>query len=516
MPTFSIPQTDKTVLQHQVEIRPKATAEWLARLPFANAIDTAQKLVMALYTLNRMALDEDDRGALLALYRPVIARASSNIETLLSESGIPPHPQQRQAGTLLGELHAEHSIGYKHLLRSLSTRRFGRSQIKHIAEVTAHLLAALRDAQLACYLTYSPVPEGLWREIHELYQLAKTNGMADKALNDAPPADQVYVQALLLALADPPHMNRAELAHIQLYLNAFGKLAVLGAAPANAEQNGFAIETNSDRGPGPQSASPGAGGLWLDIEALCRHLHVTAVRLRTGDTPRRIGLPAGMDSETSLILAKRLLKLWRPGAHRAFKRYPAPGSAMQVVAGVSAIHRLLERMSPTAAPPERDDPSSFAAINASHWTVSNDSAAGLALTGTPDAPLNLKVGDALALWGDGSAVWSLAVIRWIKMLDTRQVELGIERLSPRIQPVWVRPLRGHRKASPEPGLFLPGLPALNRPNRLLLPSHIYQIGLDAEIRQVPEQYTITFGRRTEFTPSFDLIDFTVFTAEPTP
>ena len=341
------------------------------------------------------------------------------------------------------------------------------------------------------------------------------------------PADRVYIQALLLALADPPHMSRAELAHIQLYLDAFGKLAVLGVAPTHANQNGFAIETSSDRGPSPHSASPEAGGLWLDIEALCRHLHETAVRLRTGDTPRRIGLPTGMDSETSQTLAKRLLKLWRPGAHRAFKRYPAPGSAMQVVAGVSAIHRLLERV-PQAAErstpfadtlPERDNLPQFAAptaVNASHWTVSNDSAAGLALTGTPDTPLNLKVGDALALRAEDSAGWSLAVIRWVKMLDARQVELGVERLSPQVQPVWVRPLRGRRKASPEPGLFVPGLPALKQPDRLLLPSHIYQIGMDAEVWHTPKQYTITFGRRAEFTPSFDLIDFTVFTAEPTP
>ena len=527
MLTLNVPQTNNSVLQHQVETRPKVTTEWLARLPFANPIETAQQLVMALYTLNRMPLDEDDRGALLALYRPVVARAASSLETLLSESGVPPHPQQRQAGALLGELHAEHSIGYKHQLRSLTTRRFGRSQIKHIAEVTAHLLAALRDVQLACYLTYSPVPEGLWREMHEIYKLTKTNGMADKLVNDAQPADQVYSQALLLALSDPPHMSRAELTHIQLYLDAFGKLAVLGDAPTSANPHGFVIETSSDRAPGAQSASLEAGDLWLDVEVLCRHLHETAVRLRTGDTPRRIGLPTGMESETSQTLAKRLLKLWRPGAHRAFKRYPAPGSAMQVVAGVSAIHRLLELV-PQAAEfskpfdetlPERDGLPQFAApaaVNASHWTVSNDSAAGLALTGTPDTPLNLKVGDAMALRAEDSAMWSLAVIRWIKMLDARQVELGVERLSPQVQPVWVRPLRGHRKASPEPGLFVPGLPGLRQPDRLLLPSHIYQIGMDAEVWHSPRQYTITFGRRAEFSPSFDLIEFTVFTAEPAP
>ena len=117
---------------------------------------------------------------------------------------------------------------------------------------------------------------------------------------------------------------------------------------------------------------------------------------------------------------------------------------MQVVAGVSAIHRLLELVPQT---PELDmdaetdlpihDVSPLfaapAAVNASHWTISNDSATGLALSGTPDAPLNLKVGDALAMRPDDAASWSLAVIRWIRMRDARRVELGIERLSPRMQ-----------------------------------------------------------------------------------
>ncbi len=525
MLTLSVPTIDDSVQPHKVETRPKATIEWLSRLPFANPVDTAQQLALALYTLNRIPLDEDERGALLALYRPVIARAAASLEVLLSDAGIPPHPQHRQVGALLGELHAEHSIGYKHLLRSLSSRRFGRSQIKHIAEITAHSLAALRDVQLACYLTYSPVPAGVWREMHDLYLLTKSNGMASKAVNDAPPADQIYSQALLLALADPPHMSRAELTHLQLYLHAFGKLVVVADTPPSENLHGFLIETDSDKGPGPQPTGSDGANLWLDTEALCRHLHETAVRLRTGDTPRRIGLPTGMGSETSLTLAKRLLKLWRPGAHRAFKRYPDPGSAIQVVAGVSAIHRLLELV-PQAAQfsttstdtlTGQDGRDSFAApsaVNASHWTVSNDSAAGLALSGTPDTPLNLKVGDALALRAEDSVVWSLAVIRWIKMLDARQVELGVERLSPHIQPVWVRPLRSHRKASPEPGLLIPGVSALKQPDRLLLSSHIYQTGMDAEVWHTPQQYTVKFARRAEFTPSFDLINFTVLTKEP--
>ncbi|MBT9568413.1 MAG: hypothetical protein IV085_08960 [Thiobacillus sp.] len=526
MLTLDVPQTDASLLQHKIETRPKATLEWLARLPFASPIDTAQQLVLALYTLNRVPLDEDARIALMALYRPVVARAAASLEVLLLEAGVPPPPQQRQAGTLLRELQTEYSVGCKHGLRSLSGRRFGRSQIRHIAELTSHLLDALHEIQFCCHLTYSPVPERFWLELHQTYQLAKSNGMSGKSIQDAPPADLVYARALLLELADPPHMSRVELAHLKLYLREFGKLATLGAPPTDAGAHGFPIETHADRGPGAQQAALTEGGLWLDTEAICRHLHEAAIRLRTGDTPRHAGLPAGMRSDISLALSRHLLKLWRPGSQRAFNRYPAPGKGVEVVAGVSAIHRLLELAPQSAelAPATHDahtgtdSPPQLnvrAAVNASHWTLNNDSAAGLALSGTPDIPLNLKVGDALAVRAADSAVWSLGVIRWIKMHDARQVELGVERLSPTMQPVWVKPLKGRRKAGPEPGLFVPGSPALKQPDRLLLSSHVYHKGMQAEVLHASRQYTVTFNRRAELTPSFDLIDFTVSNAAST-
>ncbi len=156
------------------------------------------------------------------------------------------------------------------------------------------------------------------------------------------------------------------------------------------------------------------------------------------------------------------------------------------------------------------EPSLAAAAPAStiEWISYNDSAAGLGLSGTPDAPLNLKVGDPLAVRVDDAAEWSLGVIRWIRMRDARQVEFGVERLAPNVQPAWVRPLRGNK--TPEPALFVPGLTALKQSDRLLLPRHLYQVGMDAELWHTSHLYMLTFGRRFEHTPSFDLIDFTIF------
>jgi len=525
-PTLNVPGTEPA-LQHTVETRPKAVAGWLDRLPFASPVETAEQLVMALHALNRHPLGADEGHALLALYRPVVARAAAGLEALLAESGVPPHAQQLQIGTLLRELQTEHSIGYRQVLQALSTRRFGRASPKRMAEVTARLLAALRDIQTACHLTDAPLPAGLWQEMHQIHAFAQASNLADNAVDDAPPASLAYCQALLIALADPPHMSHAELVHTRLYLDQFAALTVLTTSPVT-KHLGFPIHTEGDAPPNPCATSPTRGGLWLDTDALCRHLHETVLRLRNGEAPGHIGLPSGMESELSQTLCKRLLKLWSPGAQRAFKRYATPGTTVQMVAGVSAIHRLLE-MAPQAAQAEPDEADSLAihgvepifvapaaapvAVDATQWTVSNDSASGLALSGTPDAPLNLKVGDPLALRADETAAWSLGVIRWVRMRDAQQVEVGVERLSPQVQPVWVRPLRGHSKTNPEAALFVPGLAALKQNDRLLLPRHLYQVGMDAEVWHPPHQYSLTFGGLVEQTPSFDLIDFTLFADE---
>lgn len=512
----SDPSSSGAVLQPEVETRPKAVAAWLDRLPFASPADAATQLVTALYGLNRHPLDEDARYALLALYRPALARAAAAIEASLGEGGVPPQPQQRQLGALLRGLHSEHAFAYQQVLDT-NPRRFGRANPKRVAGAVAQRMAALRDLQAACYLTYTSLPPGLWQDLHRLRAFAQASELADIRTDDALPADLSYRQALLLALADPPHMNHGELVQTRVYLEQLAGLAQLGTLPASGGC-GFAIRTDGDAAPSPFAADAGEGALWLDTEALCRTLHETASRLQAGKTPRALGLPAAIDGEASLKLFKRLLKQWSGRAQRTFKRYPASGSDVHLVAGISTIHRLLDGA--TQSPRFDADDGSTAigdvglmaaapiVVNATRWSVINDSAAGLALVGAPNAPLNLKAGDALALRADDASEWSLAVVRWVRMRDSRQIECGVERLAPQMRPLWLRALGG-KPGRPEPALLLPGLSALKQPDRLLLPRRLYQAGMDADVWDEPRRYALTFGRLLEQTPSFDLIDFTL-------
>jgi len=522
MLTLGVPRIDPSI-SRTVDTRPKAVAAWLERLPFASPMESAQQLVTALYALNRSPLDETVRYTLMQLYRPVVVRVCRNLETLLAGFGVPPRTQQRQLGVLLRELQIEHSIGYKHLLLALIQPRSGRVNARLLAEIAAQLMGALRDIQTACQLTRTLTTPGLWQELHALYAYAQTTRLADSATNDTPALSLAYRQAVLMALADPPRMRHAEITFTRHVLDRFAGLAQLCDAPVDRHR-GFAIPTGGDIAPSHYAPDRRSGSVWFDTEALCFQLHETVIELRNGASLRRVGLAPELEAEFSLGTCIRLLKQWSSGAARTYKRYPTPGRTAQTVAGVSAIHRLLENAAQASrpAPLESDahhihiiEPSFAGAAGAStaHWMSNNDSAVGLALNGAPDVPLNLKVGDALAVRVGNAADWSLGVIRWSRMRDAQQVELGVERLAPQVEPAWVRPLRGGKLA--EPALFVPGLAALRQNDRLLLPHHLYQVGMDAEVVHAHHRYMLTFGRRFEHTPSFDLIDFTIFADLPT-
>ena len=121
------------------------------------------------------------------------------------------------------------------------------------------------------------LPDGLWLEMHQVFQLAESTGLADDAIGDLPPASLVYRQALLLALADPPHMSRAEFAYTRMYLDHLGAQARLTPLANPIPETGFVVATDCDSGPGQLSASPKTGYLWLDTDALCRQLHDLAI-----------------------------------------------------------------------------------------------------------------------------------------------------------------------------------------------------------------------------------------------
>ena len=503
-----------------VETRPKWLRAWLERLPFAHPNEAARQLSATLAEMNRSPLNETTRYRCLILMHPVIMRLAAGLKPLLAESGLPPSRNSRQAGELLRELWLELGYGYKRVLLSLIGKRSGLGGGQRFVDVTTRLLLVMRNLQFACYQTYTPPPQGLWREMHHLYLVAHDAGFADKpAAENGVSASLVYRQALLMALADPHRQEPEALLQTRLYLKKHAALAQLTTRHDPCDNRCFLILSDTDHPFGPPQAGTSKRALGLLTSRLCEHLLEAEVRLKTGDTPRMLGLPDGLRGEFGQNLLQRLQKSWSGRLPRAYRRHPAAAASLRLVAGVTAVHRMLVNQ---GTPEETENPGTLTitgvdsvlaaapAPQASTWHLLNDSAGGLALTTRSEAPLNLKIGDPLALQENTPGNWSLGVIRWIRMGDDQQMEMGVERLSPQIEPVWIRPVRKRRLDRAEPALLVHGVPAQKRRDCLLLPRDLYRDSRDAELLHAQQLDCITFGKRVEQSPSYELVEFSRF------
>jgi hypothetical protein len=503
-----------------VETRPKWVRAWLERLPFAHPLEAARQLTATLAAMNRTPLNEAARYRCLILMHPVIMRLAAGLEPLLAESGLPPSRNSRQAGELLRELWLELGYGYKRVLLSLIGKRSGLGGGQRFVDVTTRLLLVMRNLQFACYQTYTPPPRGLWREMHHLHLFAHDAGFADKpAAENGVSASLIYRQALLMALADPHRLEPEALRQTRLYLKKHAALAQLTTRHDPCDNRCFLILSDADHPSGPPQAGTSKRALGLRTDRLCQHLLEAEVRLKTGDTPRMLGLPDGLRGEFGQSLLQRLQRNWNGRLPRAYRRHPPAVSSLRLVAGVTAVHRMLVNQ---GAPVAMEKPGTLAVGNfdsgpavaplpqASTWRLLNDSAGGLALASSSTMPLNLRIGDPLALQENTPGNWSLGVIRWIRMGDDQQMEMGVERLSPQIEPVWIRPVRKRRLDRAEPALLVHGVPAQKRRDCLLLPRDLYRDSRDAELLHAQQLDCITFGQRVEQSPSYELVEFSRF------
>jgi hypothetical protein len=93
---------------------------WLAALPLADSVQSAQQIYQALFTLNRMPLEADDRLVLMELYRKPVAAVASGLQSHFARLSLPLKPRLKQLADFLCQLHMEMAHGYKHVLKGRS------------------------------------------------------------------------------------------------------------------------------------------------------------------------------------------------------------------------------------------------------------------------------------------------------------------------------------------------------------------------------------------------------------
>ena len=167
LPALSIP-TERAAPPRDLEIRPKQVKAWIESLPLGQSLDAGKKLAAHLAALNRSRIDLDDRLQLLEIYRPVAATMLDDLDAIYSKSVLPLSPRAREALTLARSLASELAAGYKIAIFEKTGKliAFGAKKLLPLLLLRAieYLAAVLR----ASYKSYSPVPPGMWSELHHL------------------------------------------------------------------------------------------------------------------------------------------------------------------------------------------------------------------------------------------------------------------------------------------------------------------------------------------------------------
>lgn len=334
-----------------------------------------------------------------------------------------------------------------HLARANIPRSRPRADMLEAAVVGG--LQCGKNALLISQLIYSPAPPGLWQTMHRLYALTSEVAPA-RRMNVSQDATRqtVYLHALLLGVASPETLSRAQLLALDRLLISWTHLAQLHTPGPPPAAGWYAITAQTDSAPTRVrygAHDPDQVWLYLDVSRLAHHLKL--LDAATGE--------ANYDESR---LCVHLASLWTAGRDRRFsRRYQAVRMSASV--GLIAIQTRLRRR-PVDLPAATKAAS---ALSSHPVTVVDDSPEGACLLWRPEKSLQpfLRVGSVVGIFTlhvNEPSLHALGQIRWIKCSGDGALMTGIEWLSAEAVPVGIeRENAGASEGeSKHPGLLLTG------------------------------------------------------------
>ena len=203
------------------ETRPARVQPWLEETLKRDPVEAAGVIGDALAATNRVALSESRRLELAERYYGTALTLWPNLERYFA------HAQHPLAGDALGAAKAalilatELATAYKHLLAHEAEKRILLSGNRLLVALIHRCLQCTARILINSYQSYAPVPPRTWHDAHAIYLFAhQRNLQMTPIASDTAEAtpERHYVQALLLALANPYGFMPGQLGQVVQYL----------------------------------------------------------------------------------------------------------------------------------------------------------------------------------------------------------------------------------------------------------------------------------------------------------
>ena len=540
---------------------PRDLKRWIANLPKANIGETARQLYQALIELNQLRTASDNRLQLLELLRPEVYFVCKHLERHFLNQAIVLDERPRKVANLCQALQNHLAVGYKLIIASLAAQNNSeRNPLLSVAlQRATHSLCGplIRASQLYC-----PVPEGLWLELHQIYQIARERRLHKLAIRDplarhtkAMSTEQSYVVALLLGCARCNQMRQNGIARLAEVLEPWSALVSLQAGDAPSSL--FALAPQVDGPPRYTSLFQDkelANALGIDphplVDAIQEYLSLPA----EGAGQSRLLVPEGFSTD----MLQHLSAAWGDVSERTFNRTHGQGT-LTLCIGMSALHFFLANKRPfneilqqpsdskTAvfdpdasvedvwskafdtqknsnwdsklpfeeiqySKPANQDLQTESGDAESHPTfalpIVNHSPGGYCLSWPKEVPSQLQAGELLGVQDSPEQGWSVAVVRWIRQVRGGGTQMGIELIAPHAQSCGLQLLRRAEQSSQYlRTLLLPEISAISRPATLITPRLPFQEGNKVMINLNGTERRAVLSQRKTSTGSFNQFEY---------
>ncbi len=435
------------------DVRARTQIAWLRGLPLARTPEAADLLARRAAELNALRLDLDDRLQILGAFRGTAVALFEELETEYAKGAVPPGRRALEAVARARALADALSTGY----RVVAVERMARwGGIGSRREVRLALFRAIELASVmleASYKSYTAVPPGTWRQLHEIYLYADAQGVVRDAasLEEKGCVQDLYVRALAMSLADPYKLVRGELERIMgLAAFALADATLAPTRPSTATSAHFIVPCDTDKPPKPAlSANDDPGGpnaRVLDLNAVVERLQSRSKALDSGEVSAAMRKALPRDAAEGL---RKLVRLWGDPPRRAHRR-DAMESSVAICVGLPALGHFTGLQQQTRSD-EADairrgitmpllwipDDERSLAFGVLEWDVVNQSAGGLKVRQPRPLPA-LGVGEAVGVKRVGDSGWTVAAVRWITA-DEDAIECGIEFMAGVARPVSIEP-----------------------------------------------------------------------------
>ena len=509
----------------------KSCEAWLARAALADPKQACRELTGLLESLEEVPPPEGAFVEVLERLREPIVVAQAEHAKRYAGRPLPLKDFEIAAFEQVFDLWTTLGRAYRRLLRS-ALEDGSADLAKQKPLLAQRALDCIAELMLAHYRSRREIDNEQWRDLHRLYRAADEAGLAmttvsagyrSKAVSTCA---EVYIRALLLALANPYALGTRELAWARRWATMWAYKVEL--APAAADAQGYAIDLDANQAPAwtmRDAATPTTR--FLEPANLRRSIRSRIKKLDSGVDPQTLGLGKDAVQPEAGRLLNTLLRAWveAPASRQFTRRLVA--ARTELVSGFESIHLSVSGRAFKSASRHWDysrrDAEQIhiyqgtaaaateevaAAFTAEKWETLDESANGFRLRRKGPGE-RLALGQLVALRPSGARGFILSEVRWLMSGVDQSLTIGAAALPGLAKGIAARSASSSTSA-PEAYMQAFLLPnASSQPGSLVLPSGWYQHGRELELKDEDESLRVKLAGLVHRGYDYDRANFSV-------